>query len=121
MSASTGYHESYDVIGAAQYLTGRGDVDHIGAMGESEGGTASLLAAAEEPSIEAVIAMGGYTSLADDVLDPQIEKHWFATLFRHLLLRSLYWQIGSVDPSRMPKHLIADISPTSYIADIWGI
>ena len=111
LSASTGYHESYDVIGAAQYLIARGDVEHVGAIGESEGGTASLLAAAEEMSIEAVISMGGYTSLADDVLDPQIEKPWVGTLFRQMLLRILYWQIGGVDPERMPKHIIADISP----------
>jgi len=53
-----GAREPLDVIGAARYLRGRGDLhnERIGALGISLGAGIALLAAAREPGIAAVVA-----------------------------------------------------------------
>lgn len=86
LAASTGPHEARDLLGAVEYLAARPDIDHIGVLGFSEGGTASLLAAAQEPRIEAVVAMGGYASLEDDILEPEVEHNWHEHLVRRMVL-----------------------------------
>jgi dipeptidyl aminopeptidase/acylaminoacyl peptidase len=53
-----GGREAEDVLGAVRYLKQRADLSNkqIGALGLSLGGGASLLAAAQEPAIQAVVA-----------------------------------------------------------------
>jgi dipeptidyl aminopeptidase/acylaminoacyl peptidase len=63
---SGGYLEANDLISAVEFLESRGDVRHIGVLGFSTGGTAALLAAAETPRIEAVIAEGAPAKFLQD-------------------------------------------------------
>ncbi len=60
-----GYKERWQVMDAANYLRTREDVDpaRIGALGVSMGGAATLLAAAEDPGIRAVVADSSYADL----------------------------------------------------------
>ena len=62
---SLGYRERFDVIGAARYLRNRPDVDPeaIGALGVSMGAAAMLLAAAEDPTIKALVSDSSYADL----------------------------------------------------------
>lgn len=62
---SLGYNERWDLIAAAHYLETRSDVDadRIGVFGVSMGGATALLAAAEEPSIRAVVSDSSYADL----------------------------------------------------------
>lgn len=60
-----GYKERWQMMDAANCLRSRDDVDatRIGALGVSMGGAATLLAAAEDPGIKAVVADSSYADL----------------------------------------------------------
>lgn len=60
-----GYKERWQMMDAANYLRTRDDVDpaRIGALGVSMGAAATLLAAAEDPGIKAVVADSSYADL----------------------------------------------------------
>ncbi len=111
LGASTGYTEAFDLLGAVDYLKNHPGVEHIGALGFSEGGTAIILAAAQESALEAVVPMGGYTSLRDDVLDPERALGPYARTFRQLLLWSISVQIGVPAEASSPIDVIDQISP----------
>jgi hypothetical protein len=111
LMTSTGYYEAQDVLGAVDYLLTRSDIEHIAAHGSSAGGTASLLAAAQEPAIEAVISMGGYTSLEDDILDPSYDHTWYDYTLRRLILWSVNTQLGVPASELNPGREIPNISP----------
>nr|MBN1229860.1 prolyl oligopeptidase family serine peptidase [Anaerolineae bacterium] len=108
--ATTGYYEAADVAGAADYLHSREDIKHVGALGFSAGGTASLLAAADEPGIELIVAMGGYANLRDDILDRHANLGWYAMLIRHMIVWDFTLR-GIPTSSISPVDEIAKISP----------
>jgi dipeptidyl aminopeptidase/acylaminoacyl peptidase len=62
---SFGYKERWNMMDAANYLRTRSDVDpgRIGALGVSMGGATTLLAAAEDPGIKAIVADSAYADL----------------------------------------------------------
>lgn len=109
--ASTGYYEAQDIVAAVAYLQTRPGVQHIGVIGESEGGTAAVLAAAQEPGIGAVVDMGGYADLTDDILDPQAQKPLPEALFRRMIVSTMSAQLGVPTARSSPKSVIASISP----------
>ena len=108
---TTGYYEAQDVLGAVDYLRTRPDVAHIGVHGFSSNGTAALLAAAQEPAIEAVVAMGGFTSLEDDILDRHLDLPLYQRAFRRLVLWSINAQLGVPAREVSPISVIGQISP----------
>lgn len=61
---SLGYNEKDDLLGAIDYITQQGS-KHIILMGFSTGASASILAAAENKSVDAVIADSPYADLKD--------------------------------------------------------
>lgn len=67
---SGGYFERLDVLGAFDFLLGRGvPADKIGVMGFSMGGAIVLLAAGEEPRIQAVAADSAFADVADLIVE----------------------------------------------------
>lgn len=111
LAASTGYWESYDLLGAVDYLKARTDVSHVGVWGFSEGGTASLLAAPQDPAIEAVVAMGGYSSLKADILDANQNLRPLDWLDRRFIVVAMGIQLGVPVEASAPIDHIAAISP----------
>jgi dipeptidyl aminopeptidase/acylaminoacyl peptidase len=111
LSASTGYFESFDLLGAVDYLRSRPDVHHIGALGFSEGGTASLLAAADEPALEAVVAMGGYDSLERDIRDSDRNLSLMEKGIRQMIIWSIELQLRVTISASSPVDVINRISP----------
>lgn len=61
-ATTMGYHEKNDVLGAINYVKAQGS-KHIVLMGFSTGASASIMAAAESPDVEAVIADSPYADL----------------------------------------------------------
>lgn len=110
LAASTGVREADDLLGAVDFLRVRGDVAHIGALGFSEGGTAILLAAAQEPALEAVTAMGGYASLHDDVLDPADPRGRYDRFMRRVVLWMMALE-GVPVAAASPVEVIRQIGP----------
>src|SRR5215212_2429663 len=64
-----GFRERWDLIAAARYLRRRDDVDkeRIGVLGVSMGAATARLAAADEPSIKAIVSDSAYADLAEMV------------------------------------------------------
>jgi len=52
-----------DVAAAARWLAARPEVAHVGVLGHSMGGAGAIIAAAREPSIEAVVSMSAPADL----------------------------------------------------------
>lgn len=108
---SGGYLEAEDVVSAAAYLRGRAEVQHIGVLGFSTGGSAALLAAAAEPRLEAVLAGGGFVSLTAEVLQAEAPGNPADWLERRLILLAFGWQLGVPADAVSPVAHIAAISP----------
>ena len=106
-----GYNEALDVVGAANYLKAQDGVEHVGAIGFSAGGTATLLAAAQEPAIEATIALGGYHNLEADMLDPEADHGWYDALMRRLIVAAFKRRSGVHPRDASPIDVVADIAP----------
>jgi dipeptidyl aminopeptidase/acylaminoacyl peptidase len=82
VGSSLGYREAAQVADALDYLATRGDVGSIGIHGFSAGGAAAIMAAAQFPSIQAVVAEGGYHDFSAEVDADASHTPWFAPLFR---------------------------------------
>jgi pimeloyl-ACP methyl ester carboxylesterase len=108
---SGGYLEADDLVSAVQYLRSRSDVHHVGVLGFSSGGTAALLATAKDPDIEAVVALGGFSSLEDDALAARPGSSRADWIIRRLFLVSLGLQLGVLPGAVSPVAQIEHISP----------
>ena len=66
---SLGFRERWQLMGAVRFLRSCPDVDpdRIGVLGVSMGGATALLAAAEDPSIRAVVSDSSYANVVDMV------------------------------------------------------
>lgn len=62
-----GYQETLDVLAAAEYLKNDSETERIGVLGFSLGGAAAIRASAAQPAIGAVVAMGSYHDLEDEI------------------------------------------------------
>jgi fermentation-respiration switch protein FrsA (DUF1100 family) len=80
---SVGYHERQDLIGAARYLRTLG-YERIGVLGVSMGGAAALLAAAEAPEIDAVVADSSFAVLRHAVREGARLRGYPAAIVRPL-------------------------------------
>ncbi len=69
---SLAWFEQQDVRGAIAFVQSRG-YQHIGLLGYSMGAASSLLAAADEPAVKAVVEDSGYADLID-VLNREIPR-----------------------------------------------
>ena len=81
-----GIDEAQDVLGAYDYLQGRGvRPDRIGVLGRSMGGGATVLAAAAEPSIRAIVLDSPYAKVNDLIAFEIARKtpipQWLAPVF----------------------------------------
>ena len=83
---SGGLHERLDVLGAFDYLRGRGvPAARIGILGRSMGAGTSVLAAADEPAIEALVIDSSYAKASELVAQETARKtlfpEWFVPIF----------------------------------------
>ena len=109
---SGGYFERWDVLGAFDYLVGRG-VDpgrsaQIGLTGFSMGAATAIMAAAEEPGITAVVADSPYANATELIAQESARKtpfpEWLIPIFiptTKLMARVIYGiDIGELVPER---------------------
>ncbi len=83
---SAGYFERHDVLGAFDFLIKRGiPSERIGLLGFSMGAATTVLAAAEEPAIGALVADSPYARLSDLIASETARKtdipEWIAPIF----------------------------------------
>ena len=108
---SGGYYEAFDLTSAVAYLWSRPEIRHVGVLGFSAGGTAALLAAADQKNIEAVVAEGGFSSMEADALDPQSPHDPLDWTVRRLTVFFLGVEMGVPVSKVSPLARIKEISP----------
>jgi fermentation-respiration switch protein FrsA (DUF1100 family) len=109
-TVSGGYYEKEDLRGAVAYVEGRG-FDSVGVLGFSMGAVSSLLAAAEDKGIDAVVADSSYADL-NDIMEPEFAKRTKAPRF---FLRPILFMIKiifGVDFAAIrPVDVVSNIAP----------
>ena len=90
-----GYEERRDVLGAIEFLHGRG-IKHIGLLGFSYGGIVSMVTAPVCPDIEAVISDGGPARMRTAIAARGVEMG-----FPAWLTRPIAWLIIAMTSARL--------------------
>lgn len=109
---SGGWHERMDVLGAVDYLLGRGvPAERIGVLGFSLGAAACALAAAEEPRIRAA-ALDCPFARASEMIEAEAELRtplpgWVALIFKPLALLLAGWLYDIDVKSVAPEAAVA--------------
>jgi fermentation-respiration switch protein FrsA (DUF1100 family) len=110
---SVGYHERKDLIGAVGHLRSLG-YQWVGLLGISMGGAAALLAAAECPEVDAVVADSSFAALRHAVREGARMRGYPAPIVRplaYLSCRTAAWRLRYSMRSGDPITAIARIAP----------
>jgi pimeloyl-ACP methyl ester carboxylesterase len=108
---SFGYYEQRDVLGAVNYLKGRGfKPEHIGVFGHSMGASVGLMAMAQTPDIHTMVADSSYDELSSELnfAIGQITGGWLSPFLPGMLVTSRLLDgvdINQVKPVEAVKHL----------------
>jgi fermentation-respiration switch protein FrsA (DUF1100 family) len=113
-AVTLGAHEQYDLVSAVDYLVTRPDVDphKIGALGVSLGGSVTILAAAQDPRIAAVVDDSGFSD-ASNVVSTSFQKfvHIPAFPFAPITVWFAEKRTGAKVSEVRPVAVIGKISP----------
>ena len=111
---SGGYFEQWDVLGAYDFLAGRGvPPGRIGLLGFSMGAATAVLAAAREPGIGALVADSPYAKASDMIAHQAARKtvfpRWFTPIFVPSAVLMANWFYGIDLGSVVPEDAVADL------------
>ncbi|MGA7670724.1 MAG: alpha/beta hydrolase [Nitrolancea sp.] len=113
-AVTLGAKEQTDLASAVDYLVTRTDVDpnRIGALGVSLGGSVTILAAARDKRIGAIVDDSGF-SAASNVISTSFEKflHIPAFPFAPVTVKIAEWRTGASVHQVRPVKVIGSISP----------
>lgn len=113
-AVTLGAREQADLASVVDYLVTRSDVEvkKIGALGVSLGGSVSILAAAQDQRIGAVVDDSGFSDAANVVSTSfQTFLHIPAFPFAPVTIRFAQWRMGANMNDVRPVELIGKISP----------
>jgi pimeloyl-ACP methyl ester carboxylesterase len=109
-TVSGGYYEKDDLEGAVDYISGRG-YEKIGVLGFSLGAVSSLLAAAEDPDIDAVVSDSAFADL-NDIIETEFARRTHAPeFFLHPILFMIKIMYGVDFTAIRPIEAVPDIAP----------
>lgn len=113
--STLGYYERMDVEAALDFALTQEGVEHIGAWGGSMGAATLILATAEHPEIEALVADSAYPTL-EDVLRLNMPVRLFQPF---VLFWGEYYSGAEIDDVN-PELVIGQISPRPvFVIDGW--
>ncbi len=110
---SWGYYEWLDLLGALDFLKGRGVVE-VGLLGFSMGAAVAIRAASEAEGVAAIVSDGCYADLIGAI------SGWAAArglrgkpveLFARLVLRMVDWRLGCQVEEASPIRWVGRVSP----------
>jgi uncharacterized protein len=109
--ATMGALEAEEVQAAVLYARAQDDVRKVAIMGFSAGGVAAILAAAELPEIDAVIAQGNYYNMWGEIANsgaPPLSLEW---QIEHAVCLVIWLRTGIWPPDVSPIRALPDIRP----------
>ncbi len=107
---SAGCYERRDLLGAIDYVKGRG-FERIGVLGFSMGAATALLTTAENSDIDAVVADSSFADLKD-MMEPEFSKRTkFPKFFLPPLLFMVKIMYGVDFTAVKPIDIVAEIAP----------
>ena len=107
---SAGYFEKRDLLGAVDYMKGRG-LECIGVLGFSMGAATALIGAAQSSEINAVVADSSFADLKD-MMEPEFSKRTkFPKFFLPPLLFMVKIMYGVDFGAIKPVELVSEIAP----------
>lgn len=109
--ATLGYREADDLAQAATWVLDQPGVAHVGVLGYSLGGVTSILGAARDERIEAVVAEGGFYDLAADIANEGGENSLLEGLLFRAILFFFRREVGIDARQISPISVIDRISP----------
>lgn len=107
---SAGYHERKDLLGAIDFVKGRG-FTHIGILGFSMGATTALMAAAEEVDIDCVVADSSFAELTGIMEREFKERSGFPGFFLTPVLFMVKIMYGVDFAAVEPVETVSGIAP----------
>jgi len=114
---SLGYFERQDLLGAIDYLHGRG-ITEVGVLGFSMGGAVGLLAASQCKAIRAVISDGGFARLESTIVGWWLERglpRRLALPLARLIVAAAGWRLGVRLSDADPIRWVAHIAPRAIL------
>lgn len=113
-AVTLGAQEQIDLLSAVDYLTNRQDVDQdrIGALGVSLGASVTILAAAQDTRIRAIVADSGFSD-ATNVISNSFHRfmHLPAFPFAPVTVKFAEWRTGCSVHEIRPVDVIGQLSP----------
>lgn len=110
-AVTIGAKELLDAEAGLKFLQSQPDVQKIGAFGFSMGGVTAIRTTALHPSIQAVVAEGGYYNMGRDFVADGQRKPWMETVFLYTVAGAFRLQTGANPFEISPVDDIARISP----------
>jgi len=111
---SAGFYEKRDLMGASNYVKGRG-FERIGVLGFSMGAVTALMTAAENRDIDAVVADSSFADLTD-IMEPEFSKRTiFPKFFLHPLLFMVKIMYGVDFRALRPIEVVSEIAPRQVL------
>lgn len=112
---SLGYFERQDLLGAIDYLRGRG-IEQVGVLGFSMGGAVGLITPPQSEAIRAIISDGGFARLEGAMLgwvqEQQINlPHWLVLPLARLVVGVAGWRLGAGLAEADPIRWVGRIAP----------
>ena len=109
--ATLGYREVKDLQAMVDFAIEQPGVEKLGVMGFSVGGTAAILGAAEMPAIDAVVALGNYANLYDEITATPavpLSLHWQV---QQLVAAAYFIQTGMLPRKVSPIDSLPQLAP----------
>jgi fermentation-respiration switch protein FrsA (DUF1100 family) len=107
---SAGYHERKDMLGAIDFVRGRG-FEHIGVLGFSMGAATALMTAAEDIDIDCVVADSSFADLTGIMKREFKERSGFPGFFLTPVLFMVKIMYGVDFAAVKPVETVAEIAP----------
>lgn len=106
---SLGYREQQDVSAAVRYLKTQRGFERVGVLGTSQGAASAILAAAQDESIDAVIAENAFARVRSRHVSP-FGANGMPGWLSWLIAVAMEWRLGIFKPI-YPIDVVAQIAP----------
>lgn len=105
-----GFREHHDVSAAVRYMKDVRGFRRVAVMGTSQGAAAAILAAAADPTIDAVIAENPYTSVHDLIRESSLRSQPAPDVLLRFLSAVIVWRLAGFHASE-PIDVVGAIAP----------